>query len=160
MHASTSVVFTLAVNLREIFECAHLKFTIYGGKHYVCMYTLYYTLQCSLTSVGFTQARPNNLIQYFNQPTLAGTSMFTMQKFSGAFMVGHLWLKCVEQAWQEELWFLGDALENTGLEGSTLFSHLMTIGFGPFELPTHGLLQKGSGKVGLQKWIICDPYKS
>ena len=33
--------------------------------------------------------------------------------------------------------------KNTGLQGSTLSGPRMTTGFGPFELPTHGLLQKG-----------------
>ena len=31
----------------------------------------------------------------------------------------------------------------TGLQGSTLSGPRMTMGFGPFELPTRGLLQKG-----------------
>ena len=40
--------------------------------------------------------------------------------------------------------FLGDICsKNTGLQGSTLSSSHMTTGFGPFELPTRGLLQKG-----------------
>ena len=44
--------------------------------------------------------------------------------------------------------FLGYAQKNknknTGLQGrSTLSGPRMTTGFGPFELPTHGLLQKG-----------------
>ena len=30
-----------------------------------------------------------------------------------------------------------------GLQGSTLSDHCMTTGFGPFELPTCGLLQRG-----------------
>ena len=34
-------------------------------------------------------------------------------------------------------------LKNTGLQGSTLSDPRMTTGFGPFELPTRGLLQKG-----------------
>ena len=33
--------------------------------------------------------------------------------------------------------------KNTGLQGSAPSSHHMTTGFGPFELPTCGLLQKG-----------------
>ena len=33
--------------------------------------------------------------------------------------------------------------QNTGLQGSTLSGPRMTMGFGPFELPTRGLLQKG-----------------
>ena len=33
--------------------------------------------------------------------------------------------------------------KNTGLQGSTLSGPHMTTGFGPFELPTRGLLQKG-----------------
>ena len=35
------------------------------------------------------------------------------------------------------------AQKNTGLQGSTLSGPRMTMGFGPFELPTHGLRQKG-----------------
>ena len=43
-----------------------------------------------------------------------------------------------------QLLFLGDMLKmNTGLQGSTLSGPRMTTGFGPFELPTRGLLQKG-----------------
>ena len=34
-------------------------------------------------------------------------------------------------------------LKNTGFQGSTLSGPRMTTGFGPFELPTRGLLQKG-----------------
>ena len=33
--------------------------------------------------------------------------------------------------------------KNTGLQGSTLSGPHMTTGFGPTELPTRGLLQKG-----------------
>ena len=33
--------------------------------------------------------------------------------------------------------------KNSGLLGSTLSGHRMTTSFDPFELPTHGLLQKG-----------------
>ena len=33
--------------------------------------------------------------------------------------------------------------KNTGLQGSTLSGPRMTTGFGPFELPTRGLLQTG-----------------
>ena len=40
--------------------------------------------------------------------------------------------------------FLWDVCsKNTGLQRSTLSGPHMTRGFGPFELPTHGLLQKG-----------------
>ena len=41
------------IDLREIFECAHLKFMVYGCKH---VNTL---PQCSPASVGLTQAHPN-----------------------------------------------------------------------------------------------------
>ena len=60
----------------------------------------------------------------------------------GAFMVGHLWLKWVGQL---VIVFLGDMLKekNTGLQGNTLSGPRMTTGFGPFELSTCGLLQKG-----------------
>jgi len=34
-------------------------------------------------------------------------------------------------------------IKNAGLQGSTLSNHHMTTGFGPFELPTCGLLQRG-----------------
>ena len=40
-------------------------------------------------------------------------------------------------------YFFQEMLKNTGLQGSTLSGPCMTTGFGPFELPTHGLLQKG-----------------
>ena len=33
--------------------------------------------------------------------------------------------------------------KNAGLQGSTLSDHRMNAGFGPFELPTCGLLQRG-----------------
>ena len=40
--------------------------------------------------------------------------------------------------------FLGDMLKkSTGIQGSTLFGHRMTTGFGPTEPSTCGLLQKG-----------------
>ena len=46
------------IDLREIFECTHLKFTVYGRKQ---ASTYVNTLpQCSLASVGLAQARPNN----------------------------------------------------------------------------------------------------
>ena len=48
--------------------------------------------------------------------------------------------------WGKELLFMGDMLKkkNPDLrQGSTLSGHCMTTGFGPFELPTCGLLQKG-----------------
>ena len=55
--------------------------------------------------------------------------------------------------------FLGDMLKmNTGLQGSTLSGPRMTTGFGPFELPTRGLLQKGRDysppKVCLRKIFL------
>ena len=34
-------------------------------------------------------------------------------------------------------------LKNAGLQGNTLSDHRMTTGFGSFELPTCGLLQRG-----------------
>ena len=40
-------------------------------------------------------------------------------------------------------YFFQEMLKNTGLQGSTLSGPCMTTGFGPFELPTRGLLQKG-----------------
>ena len=45
--------------------------------------------------------------------------------------------------WQSEVLFSGDMLKNAGLQWSTLSDHRMTTGFGPFKLPTCGLLQKG-----------------
>ena len=48
-----------------------------------------------------------------------------------AQMGGAVMAKCVTV-------FLGDM--NTGLQGITLSSHHMTMGFGPFELLTCGLL--------------------
>ena len=44
--------------LHEIFKYAHLKFTVYGRKHtYIHNFR-----QCSHSSVGLTQARPNKLM--------------------------------------------------------------------------------------------------
>ena len=40
-------------------------------------------------------------------------------------------------------WEICSKKKNTGLQGSTLSGPRMTTGFGPFELPTRGLLQKG-----------------
>ena len=40
-------------------------------------------------------------------------------------------------------WDMLKKIQNTGLQGSTLSGPSMTTGFGPFELPTRGLLQKG-----------------
>ena len=67
--------------------------------------------------------------------------------------VGHLWLKWVGHLWPKwvgHLWvkwmghnFFQEMLKNTGLQGSTLSGPCMTTGFGPFELLTRGLLQKG-----------------
>ena len=39
--------------------------------------------------------------------------------------------------------FFQEMLKNTGLQGSTLSGPCMSTGFGPFEFPTSGLLQKG-----------------
>ena len=39
--------------------------------------------------------------------------------------------------------FFQEMLKNTSPQGSTLSGPCMTTGFGPFELPTLGLLQKG-----------------
>ena len=50
-----------------------------------------------------------------------------------------LWLKWVGQLWQSKLLFrLEVCSKNAGLS-----DHRMTTGFGPFELPTSGLLQRG-----------------
>ena len=58
---------------------------------------------------------------------------------------GHLWLK-----WMGRLVTVfgryAPKKKSTGLQGSTLSGPhmtMMTTGFGPFELPTRGLLQKG-----------------
>ena len=90
-------------------------------------------------------------------PTLAGTCenfhtyIKCEVKIQWDMGMGHSWLNgssiCdsngVGQLWQIELLFLEVCSKNTGLQGSTISSHHMTMGFGPFELPTHGLLQKG-----------------
>ena len=48
-------------------------------------------------------------------------------------------------------------LKNTGVQGSTLSSHCMTTGFGPFELPTHVLLQKGQDHSP-RKFCFAQPF--
>ena len=51
------------------------------------------------------------------------------------------------------------AQKNAGLQGSTLSDHRMTTGFGPFELPTCGLLQRGRDhsppKLCLRSPALC-----
>ena len=61
------------IDLREILECALLKFTVYGCKQastYVRMYVN--TLpQCSPASVGLAQARPNKLLENVEHASLS-----------------------------------------------------------------------------------------
>ena len=45
--------------------------------------------------------------------------------------------------WQSKLSHLEICSTNAGLQVSTLSGHCMTTGFGPFELSTYGLLQRG-----------------
>ena len=72
------------------------------------------------------------------------------------------------QLWQSELLFFFFCFffffffffweicsKNTGLQGSTLSGPRMTMGFGPFELPTHGLLQKGRDHSP-PKFLLCE----
>ena len=46
------------INLREIFECAHLKFTVSGWSKQASIDT-HTCAQCSDASVGLAQARPS-----------------------------------------------------------------------------------------------------
>ena len=50
--------FVHKINLREIFECAYFKFTVYGRKQ-ASKHT-HARAQCSHASVGLAQVRPNN----------------------------------------------------------------------------------------------------
>ena len=62
--------FVCEIDLREIFECAHLKFTVYGRKQ---ARTYVNTLpQCSPASVGLAQARPN-------EPSIALLAAWTIR---------------------------------------------------------------------------------
>ena len=54
--------------------------------------------------------------------------------------------------------FMTVMLKNTGLQGSTLSGPRMTTGFGPFKLPTRGLLQKGRDH-SLPKVCFEEPRK-
>ena len=47
------------IDLREIFECTHLKFTVYGRKQANKQAYTRARAQCSHASVGLAQARPN-----------------------------------------------------------------------------------------------------
>ena len=49
------------IDLREIFECIHIKFTVYGRKQASTNVRTYVNTlpQCSPASVGLAQARPN-----------------------------------------------------------------------------------------------------
>ena len=60
-----------------------------------------------------------------------------MTEMSGAFMAQ---MGGAVVFWRDML------TKSTGLQRSTLSGHCMTMGFGPFELPTRGLLQKGQDK--------------
>ena len=60
--------------------------------------------------------------------------------YGGAFRlkwVGHVQLRWVGQLWQTVFWKISS--KSTGLQGSTLSGHRMTMGFGPFELPRNPL---------------------
>ena len=48
-------------------------------------------------------------------------------------------------------------LKNTGLQGSTLSGPCMTTGFGPFELLTRGLLQKGRDHSSPKFYFVRSP---
>ena len=61
------------------------------------------------------------------------------------------------QLWQSQLLFLKDMLEKHWLQGTSLSGHHMTMGFGPFEIPTCGLLQKGFlGRRSVPKILSLD----
>ena len=47
------------------------------------------------------------------------------------------------QLWQSKLFLFGNMPKDAGFQESTLSDHCMTTGFGPFELLTCGLLQRG-----------------
>ena len=52
------------IDLREIFECAHLKFTVSGRSKQASKQASKHThtcAQCSHASVGLAQARPNQV---------------------------------------------------------------------------------------------------
>ena len=69
-------------------------------------------------------------------------------------MGGAFRLKWVGQLWQIELFF-GRYAQKHWSSGSTLSSPRMTTGFGPFELLTRGLLQKGRDHSP-PKFCFCD----
>ena len=56
--------FVHEIDLHEIFECAHLKFTVYGRKQASKQARTYINTlpQYSSTSVGLAQARPNKTL--------------------------------------------------------------------------------------------------
>ena len=53
--------------------------------------------------------------------------------------------------------FFREMLKNTGLQGSTLSGPCMTTGFGSFELPTCGLLQKGRDHSPPKFYFVRSP---
>ena len=59
-----------------------------------------------------------------------------------AYISGAFRAEWVGQLWHSELLSLGDMLEKHRSLGKYLFGHRMSLGFGPLELPTSGLLQK------------------
>ena len=73
----------------------------------------------------------------------------------GAFRVW-LWLIWVD-SYDKLLFCLEICSKNAGLQGNTLSDHRMTTGFGPFELPTCELLQRGGTTPHIRLVLFEEP---
>ena len=74
-----STCFMHNIDLHEIFECAHLNFTISGRSKDSSKHT-HAHVQCSHASVGLTQARPRPRGSHLHAAFATGTKAFDQQK--------------------------------------------------------------------------------
>ena len=70
---------------------------------------------------------------YVDRPPLNGRSIYGSNRWGSYGKVSYCFRRYAQKHWSS---------------GSTLSGHCMTTGFGPFELPNHGLLQKEGGGGG------------
>ena len=93
-HGTNSRDYPRMFSLREIFKCAHLKFTVYGRKQ-----TSKHThahVQCSHASVGLTQAYPQKTN---HQHLIHSCWTVILQKWSNDKKYSHQW-KFLQLLWK------------------------------------------------------------
>ena len=125
------------------------------SKQLYYLYTLFFLHQQPVVGrVGEHQHRLAHIdVQYVKKTCTHMLDIIGMWEWG--IWVGHLWLN----GWgiySLNRWGSHGKLlfrlkkKNAGLQGSTLSDHRMTTGFGPFEVPTCGLLQRGQDNTPLQ----------